>query len=152
MTIQIIQYSQSSDWLRLICLCRSNRGISIKEDPWCFKKHFFYLPSVRYECYLTCKTSRNLKKAESNRSSFLPRETLLLKCLVSCCAFNSVTLWHHTTLPCHTYVMSSKNWLSIAESMNLKISTECVRWTQTVSQPVKGSLKYVWWIRGFHFF
>ena len=43
-------------------------------------------------------------KVPNGRSSPLPQKTLLLKCLVSRPALNSVTLWHHTVSPCHTFI------------------------------------------------
>ena len=43
---------------------------------------------------------------ETCRSSSLPQKTLLLKRLISSPAFNSMTLWHHTTSSCHVYIIN----------------------------------------------
>ena len=48
--------------------------------------------------------SQKLKRSVvcNYRSSFLQQKTLLLKRLVSSLTSYRVTLWHHTTSPCHT--------------------------------------------------
>lgn len=72
--------------------------VFLKESFYAFSCFFFLSFSVLYMFLCTLKI---LKKGQ--RSSSLPHKTLHLKRLVISPTFNSLTLWHHTTSPCHTF-------------------------------------------------
>ena len=70
-------------------------------------------------------------KFNTNRSSSLPQETLLLKRLISSPDFNSVTLWHHTTLHnlCLATSLAHKSWFNTAALLLFAMLAQaCVSW------------------------
>ena len=73
-------------------------------------------------CSRECEIIYKVKKAEASRSSH--RKPCTWKRLVSSPAFNSVTLWHHTTSPCHTFGIQGEELRrqELKRCMNLKIS------------------------------
>ena len=87
----------------------SSSYLSISFFLWCpslrnfdgVKEKVFVLSSC--VVLFLCMLEVNEVKVWTNRSSSLPQKTLLLKRLVSGPAFNSVTLWHHITSPCHKF-------------------------------------------------
>lgn len=72
-------------------------------------------------------------KVCTNGSSSFSRKTLLLECqkdLVSSTTFNFVTLWYHTTSPCHTFVLLMHTLVAVVASV--AGTCTCLSW------PIKG--------------
>ena len=74
----------------------------LKETYYAFFGLFF--PPCPSVCFIAWAWKRSLKlKSPSQQSSSFPRETLLLIRLIGCPAFNSMTLWHHSTSSLPTF-------------------------------------------------
>ena len=75
----------------------------IKGDLLCFLDFPPFPHSFKCSCACEISWMLEMFKVRTNRSCALQQKTLLLKCLISSPAFKSVTLWHHTMLPSHTF-------------------------------------------------
>lgn len=76
---------------------------SLKGDILCFFCFFLSLQCLVLFVF-ACKWSWKLKRSRAALTRApLPQKKLLPKRLVSSLAFNCETLWHHTTLQCHTF-------------------------------------------------
>ena len=100
---------------------------------------FFQNASVIFIGSCACKRSFKLKSLKStpNKSFSLPQKTLLLRRLISSPTFNSLTSWHHTTSPCHTFACVSwpirGDWVDLKETTRFRQrgNTELQHWELT---------------------